>query len=98
MKSRPLSSASGMKRQLNFNKYRPQTGSTLTTHISSRIKDNNSVDEYFKDITIDNYEFNDIDHTLTLHYRNDLIIVTFDEMKDFLDDLGYTCVEGTYEE
>jgi len=40
MKSRPLSSSSGMKRHFNFNKNRPQTGST---YISSLIKDDNSV-------------------------------------------------------
>ena len=40
MKNRPLSSSSGMKRRFNFNKNRPQTGST---YLSSLIKDDNSI-------------------------------------------------------
>ena len=61
-----------------------------------KFKDNNEESKYFN---IDGaYKYNDNRLELKLIYNDKLVIYKYDEVLKYLENNGYTCVEGTYNE
>lgn len=59
-------------------------------------KNNEKENEYFK---IDGtFKYNDQELTLLINYKNNSIIEEYDDMRNYLDKEGYSCIEGYYEE